>query len=45
MDRRAWRATVHGAAESDMTEVTEHAQEQNPYLTLAHSPFTMTHCP
>ena len=24
-DRRAWRATFHGVAESDTTEVTEHA--------------------
>ena len=24
MDRGAWRATVHGDSESDMTEVTEH---------------------
>ena len=25
MDRGAWRATVHGVAESDKTGVTEHA--------------------
>ena len=25
-DREAWRATVHSAAESDMTEATEHAR-------------------
>ena len=25
MDRGAWRATVHGVAESGMTEMTEHA--------------------
>ena len=26
MDRAVWRATVHGVAESDMTEQPEHAQ-------------------
>ena len=25
MDRRAWQATVHRVAKSDMTEATEHA--------------------
>ena len=25
MDRRAWRAAVHGAAESDITKATEHS--------------------
>ena len=29
MDRGAWRATVHRVAESDMTEVTEHACMHN----------------
>ena len=24
MDRGAWRATVHGVTNSDMTDVTEH---------------------
>ena len=28
MDRGAWRATVHGITESDMTEVTEHTRMQ-----------------
>ena len=27
-DRGAWRATVHGVAERDMTEATEHARMQ-----------------
>ena len=26
MDRAVWQATVHGVAESDMTEQPEHAQ-------------------
>ena len=26
IDRGAWRATVHGVAELDMTEVTEHTR-------------------
>ena len=31
MDRGAWRATVYGGAESDVTEETSHTQE--PALT------------
>ena len=29
MHKGTWRATVHGVAESDMTEVTKQQQEQN----------------
>ena len=32
MDRGAWRATVHGVSESDMTEATEHACMEKDYL-------------
>ena len=31
-DRGAWRATVHGVAESDMTEVTHHADTYTYYF-------------
>ena len=27
MDRGAWRATVHGVTESDLTETTEHTYD------------------
>ena len=30
MDRGAWRATVHVVAESDTTEVTQHARREDP---------------
>ena len=33
MDRGAWRATIHGVAESDMIEVTQHAR-MLPYLNF-----------
>ena len=39
VDRRAWRATVHGVAESDMTEVTYNAHTvsySEVYAYLAH---------
>ena len=29
MDRGTWQATVHGVAESDMTEVTEHSTHEH----------------
>ena len=34
MDRGAWRAMVHGGAESDMTEVTEHACMPHTWASL-----------
>ena len=33
-DRGAWRATVHGIAESDMTEVTKHTDTHTVVLLL-----------
>ena len=30
LDRGAWQAAAHGAAESDMTEVTQHTHEGCP---------------
>ena len=32
LDRRAWRATVHGVTESDVTEATEHARRVSDAL-------------
>ena len=33
MDREAWRATVHGVTESDMTDVTlHHTHNSNEYV-------------
>ena len=29
IDRGAWRATIHGACKSEMTEVTKHTQQKN----------------
>ena len=39
VDRRAWRATVHGVAESDMTEVTynAHTVSLNSVPSISHS--------
>ena len=31
MDRGAWRATVHGVTQTEMTEVTEHACMKKKY--------------
>ena len=33
MDREAWGAAVHRVAETDMTEVTEHAQASKSLQT------------
>ena len=32
MDRGSWWATVHGVAESDMTEVTEHDSKKRDHM-------------
>ena len=34
MDRGAWKATVHGVAQSDMTKVTQHACMHSRLLQL-----------
>ena len=34
MGRGAWEATVHGAAESDMTEATEQHVHMEPCIVL-----------
>ena len=37
MDRGDWQATVHGVAESDTTEVTEHAHMKMELIPLHES--------
>ena len=37
-DRGAWRATVYGLAESDMTEATPNAHSYTPYNEQSHAP-------
>ena len=45
IDRGAWQATVHGVAESDMTEMTEHACSVYVNATfLIHLTFSFPSC-
>ena len=46
IDRGAWRASVHrGCEESDITEVTEHAQHASWEKTLAYCVSVLFLCP